>query len=172
MVRRSLLGLGEGLLIGAALGIAFVRGLGLVAPGGGVLALLGALAGFAVGLVAGRPIWARDAKTEALLKSAAGALGGFGLTFALRHWLKVQIDLDRYSLGAGPAGQLAAVTLPAVAAALGLLFELDDDGRRSSDDSGVRRPAKRRVGARNADPATSENEEQPTDVVDRKLEKR
>jgi hypothetical protein len=171
MLRRLLLGLVEGLVIGVAIGVASVRGLGLVSPGGVVLALLGALAGFTVGLVAGRPIWARNAKTEALLKAAAGALGGFGLTFALRHWLKVPVDLAQFSLGAGPAGELSAVALPAVAAALGSFFELDDDGKRSSGNPGTKHPTKQRVGASSADPATFDEEEDLADVVDRKLEK-
>ena len=172
MLRRLLLGLVEGLVIGVAVGVATVRGLGLVAPGAVVLALLGALAGFAVGLVAGRPIWARNAKTEALLKAAAGALGGFGLTFALRHWLKVPVDLAQYSLGAGPAGQLSALALPAVTTALGLLFELDDDGKRSSGDPNAKRPSKQRVGTTSTDPVAFDEEEESADVVDRKLEKR
>lgn len=171
MLRRLLLGLVEGLVLGVALGLASVRGLGLVAPSAVFLALLGALAGFAVGLVAGRPIWARDAKTEALLKGAAGALGGFGLTFALRHWLKVPVDLAAYSLGAGPAGELSAVTLPAVTTALGLFFELDDDGKRSSGGPGSKRPTKQRVGPTRADAEGFDEAEELADVVDRKLEK-
>jgi hypothetical protein len=172
MLRRLLLGLVEGLVLGTALAIASVRGLGLVEPGGLVLALLGAIAGFAVGLVAGRPVWARDAETEALLKAAAGALGGFGLAFALRHWLKVPVDLDQYSLGAGPAGELSAVALPAITTALGLVFELDDDGKRSSGDRGSKRQTKQRVSDANTDSATFDTDEELADVVDRKLEKR
>src|SRR5882757_5336317 len=128
MLRRLLLGLSEGLAIGLALGIACARGLGLGSPGSIAAGALAACAGFAVGLIAGRPIWAKSAKTEALLKAAAGALGGFGLSFALRRWLKVEVDLSAFSLGAGPAGQLSAVVLPAVTTALALFFELDDDG--------------------------------------------
>ncbi|HEY1535007.1 MAG TPA: hypothetical protein VGF76_13365 [Polyangiaceae bacterium] len=128
MLRRLLLGLVEGLVIGLALGVGSARGLGLSAPGGVVLALLGAGAGFLVGLVAGRPVWARDAKTEALLKASVGALVGAGLSFAAAHWLKVPLDLSAFQLGVGPAGMLASATLPLVATVLALLFELDDDG--------------------------------------------
>ncbi len=120
-------------MIGLALGVAFARGLDLGSPNALVAGALGALAGFVVGLVAGRPIWARDAKTEAFLKACSGAaLGGFGLSFALRRWLKLELDLSAFSLGVGPAGQLSAVVLPAVSTALSLFFELDDDGSRTS----------------------------------------
>ena len=172
MLRRLLLGLSEGLVIGLALGVACARGLGLGSPGGIVAAALGALAGFAVGLVAGRPIWARNAKTEALLKAAAGALGGFGLSFALRHWLKVEVDLSAYSLGRGPAGQLSALALPAVSTALALFFELDDDGARSSNEPPAKRSARRRVDAELSEAETVDDTEQSTDDVEQKAEKR
>ena len=173
MLRRLLLGLGEGLVIGLALGVGAARGLGLVSPAGIVLALLGALAGFAVGLVAGRPIWARNAKTEALLKAAAGALGGFGLSFALRHWLKLEVDLSAFALGAGPAGQLSAFALPAVASALGLFFELDDDGQ-SSAQPGPKRATKQRLDFEATDVAAQgeDDADELAGSVDRKLEKR
>ncbi|MET0793474.1 MAG: hypothetical protein ABW061_18275 [Polyangiaceae bacterium] len=126
MLRRSLLGLVEGLVIGLALAIACARGLGLSAPGALLAALLAGVAGFTVGLVAGRPIWARDAKTEALLKASVGALVGVGLSYVLGRWFSVPLDLSAFSFGAGPAGKLAAVSLPAIASALGLFFELDN----------------------------------------------
>ena len=126
MLRRLLLGLVEGLVIGLALGVGSARGLGLSAPGGIALALLGAGAGFLVGLVAGRPVWARDAKTEALLKAGVGALGGAGLSFAAEHWLRVPVNLSAFQLGAGPAGLLSSVALPLVTTVLALFFELDD----------------------------------------------
>jgi hypothetical protein len=126
MLRRLFVGLFEGLVIGMALAIAAARGLGLSAPGALVAAALAGVAGFLVGLVAGRPIWARNAKTEALLKAGVGALVGVGLSFALGHWWSLPVDLSAYSFGAGPAGQLAALTLPLIASVLALFFELDD----------------------------------------------
>ena len=128
MVRRFLLGLSEGLVIGLGLGVAAARGLGFTTPGPLVAALLAGVVGFLVGLVAGRPVWARDAKTEALLKAGAGALVGAGLSFALGRWLTAPVDLSQFALGAGPVGKLTAISLPAIACALALFFELDDDG--------------------------------------------
>ena len=126
MFRRFLLGLLEGLSIGIALALAAVRGLGLATPGAWVAALLAAGVGFLVGLVAGRPIWAKNAKIEALLKAGAGALVAALLSLAARRWLHAPVDLSEFSLGIGPVGELTAVSLPAIACALSLFFELDD----------------------------------------------
>ncbi|MEO6600113.1 MAG: hypothetical protein ABIQ16_09595 [Polyangiaceae bacterium] len=128
MLRRLFVGLVEGLVIGISLAVAATRGLGLSAPSALASALLGGIAGFVVGLVAGRPVWARDAKTEALLKAGVGALVGVGLSFALRRWLSIPLDLRAYSFGEAPAGKLAAVSLPLISSALSLLFELDNTG--------------------------------------------
>src|ERR1700761_9703145 len=114
MLRRLLLGLVEGSVIGVALAVAAARGLGLIAPGALVEALLGAGTGCLLGLVAGRPIWSRDAKTEALLKAFVGLVVGFGGAFALRRWLALPVDLSAFSLGSGAAGQLPTVTLPVI----------------------------------------------------------
>jgi hypothetical protein len=125
MLRRAFLGLFEGLVIGLGLAVLSAQ-LGLSAPGGIMRALLAAGVGFLVGLVAGRPVWARAAKTEALLKAGVGALVAAGLSLALGRWLTLPVNLTAYGLGAGAAGGLAAVSLPAIACALALFFELDD----------------------------------------------
>lgn len=169
MLRRLLLGLAEGLALGLALGVASARGIGLASPGGAVALLLGALAGFAIGLVAGRPIWARNAKTEALLKAAAGAFAGAGLSFALRHWFSLTVDLTSFSLGAGPAGHLPALTVPAVTTLLALFFELDDDGTRTPPLPSAER---RRFDSERSDSSSSDEPEVEHDDVDRKREKR
>jgi len=172
MLRRLLLGLVEGIVIGAALVAAVSRGLGLVAPGALVLALLAAATGFLVGLVAGRPIWSPDAKTEAFLKAVAGSIVGFGASFALRHFLTPSLDLSAFSLGAGSAGQLPAVTLPAIATALALFFELDHDGSSSHSKARVFPREKQRVASHaNADPLADLDELEQHEV-DHRREKR
>ena len=128
MLYRFLLGLFEGVAIGVGVGVASARGFGLSAPGTVVAAALAGAVGFLVGLIAGRPVWARGAKTEALLKAVAGALFGAGLSLALGRWLTAPVDLSQFALGAGPAGRLLALNLPAIACALALFFELDDTG--------------------------------------------
>jgi hypothetical protein len=172
MLRRLLLGLAEGLALGLALGVAFARVIGgMASPGGAVALLLGALAGFATGLVAGRPVWARNAKTEALLKAAAGAFAGAGLSFAFRRWLSVSVDLSSFSLGVGPAGHLPALTVPAVTTLLALFFELDDDTRTATAPP-VSAAERRRVDDAGADSARSDELDVEHDDIDRRHEKR
>ena len=128
MLRRFFLGLIEGLVIGLGVAVASARGLGLSTPDRVTATLLAAAVGFLVGLVAGRPVWARDAKTEALLKASVGALVGAGASLGLAHLLHAPVDLSSFELGVGPVGNLLAVSLPAIACALSLFFELDDTG--------------------------------------------
>jgi len=173
MFRRLLVGLVEGLIVGLALAFACTRGLGTSAPGALLLVLLGALSGFVVGLVAGRPVWARDAKTEALLKAGAGALFGAGLAFALRRWLMWPVNLSSVSFGAGPAGELAALTLPAVASVLALFFELDNtDAEAKKPRVGSAQPKQRLGASRDAEADSPDELENFDDVVERKHEKR
>ncbi len=173
MFRRLFVGLVEGLIVGLAMAFACVRGLGISAPGALILALLGALAGFVVGLVAGRPVWARDAKTEALLKAGVGGLFGAGLAFALGRWLSLPVNLSAFSFGTGPAGQLAAITLPAVACALALFFELDNTDSSANKPGIAGSPPKQRLGAtQDAEPDDLNDLEELDDVARRKREKR
>ncbi len=145
MLRRLAIGLIEGLVIGLALGVGAARGMALRVPGSLTLLLLGAAAGFLVGLVAGRPVWARDGKTEAVLKAGVGALGGAGLAFAAAHWLRLPVDLNGFQLGAGPIGQLPALILPGIATALALFFELDNDNDGRPPARGASAPNKQRL---------------------------
>jgi hypothetical protein len=87
---------------------------------------LAVLLGVLSGLVAGKPIWQRDARIEAALKAVVGAVVGGGVMFALRKWVNPTLDLG--ALGAGELGQLPVVSLPLIATALSLLFELDNTG--------------------------------------------
>jgi hypothetical protein len=171
MLRRVLLGLLEGLVIGIALGMACARGLGLGAPNTLEASLLGAVGGFAIGLIAGRPIWARNAKTEALLKATAGAVAGVLLALALRRWLNLTLDLNAFSLGAGPAGQLSAIELPAVTTALAVFFELDDDGTRAAAAPVVKNVGRHRIDTELSDSSSSDDSELFDEEAERKVEK-
>src|SRR5271169_3627188 len=91
MLRRLLIGLVLGLVVGGLAAAGLVAGLHMTmfdaGTGGIVLAYIAAaLTGVLTGLVAGKPIWASGAKIEAGLKAFFGALLGAGLMFALRHW--------------------------------------------------------------------------------------
>ena len=177
MFRRFFVGLFEGLVIGVALGLASARGLGLTTPGALVAALLAAAVGLLVGLVAGRPFWAPNAKTEALLKAGTGALVGAGLSFALGRWLTAPVDLSQFALGVGPVGKLTAVSLPAIACALSLFFELDDTSASRTEAKLPPAQVKQRLASREAQSELAElddlNElEESHPSADRKSEKR
>lgn len=175
MFRRFFLGLFEGLVLGLSLGVASARGLGLTTPGSITAALLAGAVGFLVGLVAGRPVWAPGAKVEALLKAGAGALVGAGLSFALGRWLTVPVDLNQFALGAGPVGKLTAVSLPAIACALSLFFELDDTSSTGTNAQANAARPKQRLAPRTEEPdERSELDErgEESEKPARKFEKR
>jgi hypothetical protein len=136
MLRRLIIGIIKGLLVGGLLGFGLAK-LGFVAPGA-VMAYLGAaVAGVLVGLVAGKPIWAKDAKIEAGMKAFVGALLAAGLMFAARKWLAFALPVSlgplataNTSLGesaaAGTLGGLAITSLALVGAVLGGFYEVDN----------------------------------------------
>lgn len=83
MLKRLLVGIVLGVVIGGLLGF----GLFQVLPGAmaGVLGYpFAAATGVLVGLVAGKPIWAKGAQIEAGLKAFVGALLSMGILFGLR----------------------------------------------------------------------------------------
>jgi hypothetical protein len=143
MFRRLLLGLVIGAVVGIAIAAVLVAGLKIAVftgPFGALLAYAGAAGtGAVTGLVAGKPIWAGDAKVEGGLKAVFGSLLAVAGMFALRRWAP-GVDLDLTALhGGGPAhlADLPAASLPLIAAVLGMFFELDNsvpdaapDGRR------------------------------------------
>jgi hypothetical protein len=134
MLRRLLVGLVVGAVVGVAAAAALVSGLQMLAFAGsfGALVAYGASAatGAVTGLVAGKPIWASDAKVEAGLKAFFGALLAAAGMFALRQWAAGwTLDLTAiHAGGPGPVGSLPAASLPLLGAALGGLFELDNSG--------------------------------------------
>ncbi|WP_437905536.1 hypothetical protein WME95_45860 [Sorangium sp. So ce327] len=138
MLGRLILGVVKGLIVGGLLGFALAK-LGFAAPMAIVAYLAAALAGVLVGLIAGKPIWAKDAKIEAGMKAFVGALLGAGLMYAARRWLTVPVPLPLGELGGanlslgeaaggtGTFGGLAVTSLAAIAALLGGFYEADND---------------------------------------------
>jgi hypothetical protein len=130
MIKRLLIGLVLGLFLGGLVALALVKGLGVVAFGGGLGVLVAyasaAAVGLLAGLVAGKPIWAKGGKLEAGLKAFFGTVLAAGGLFALQRWAPWSVDLTAFDAGAGPVGQLPAVALPVVGAVLAALFELDN----------------------------------------------
>lgn len=134
MLRRLIMGLVVGAVVGAAAAASLVFGLQMLVFAGslGALAAYGAASatGAVTGLVAGKPIWASDAKVEAGLKAFFGAVLAAGGMFALRQWAGGwTLDLAAlHAGGSGPVGSLPAASLPLLGAALGGFFELDNSG--------------------------------------------
>ena len=145
MLGRLLLGIVKGMLVGGLVGFGLAQ-LGFVAPGAAFAYLAAAVAGVFVGLVAGKPIWAKDAKIEAGMKAFVGALLGAGLMYATRRFLTMPLPFSlgplsagNLSLGeaaesAGTLGGLSLTSLPIVATVLGAFYEVDNG---PSDDAGT-----------------------------------
>ena len=133
MFARLIIGILKGLVVGGLMGFGLMK-LGLVLFVGGwafVAYIAAALAGIVVGLIAGKPIWAKDAKIEAGMKALVGALLGAGLMFGLK---KLQIPVAGpvlTALGVMTKDPQTLATLPItalamVAAVLGGFYEADN----------------------------------------------
>jgi hypothetical protein len=126
MLRRFLVGLVKGALIGALLAYGWISLFGAAAFGGALAYVFAIVTGALTGMIAGRPPWAKGAFIEVMLKTVAGALVSGVALYALRKWLPVQLELG--ALGSGRIGEVAAFALPAIAMLLGSVFELDNTG--------------------------------------------
>jgi hypothetical protein len=131
MIANLFTGMMKGLVVAALVVLIWMKWLAL--PFTGAPAYLAvALTGALVGIVAGKPVWARGALVEAALKSAVGALAGAAALYGARKWLHLEVSLG--PLGAGRLSEMPAVMLPLVAAFFGLLFELDNTGSELATD--------------------------------------
>jgi hypothetical protein len=164
MIARLLFGLLKGLIVGGLLGFAAAKA-GFAAPGAVIAYLGAAVSGVLVGLIAGKPIWAKDAKIEAGMKAIVGALLGGGLMWAVRHWL-LSVALP-FSLGAltndtsGTVGGLAITSFAIVAAVLGAFYDADNTPapeEKSADASKAAAP-KARIAASDKNGAAVDEEE-------------
>jgi energy-converting hydrogenase Eha subunit A len=155
MLGRLLIGIVKGLLVGGLIGFGLAK-LGFAAPMAIIAYLAAAVTGVLIGLVAGKPIWAKDAKIEAGMKAFVGALLGAGLMYAARRWLTMPLpialgplsaantSLGEVATSTGTVGGLAVTSLAAIAALLGGFYEVDNDpseGSSTPDASGKRAPA-------------------------------
>ena len=144
MLGRLLIGIVKGVVIGGLLGFALVK-LGLGMPGAVIAYLAAAITGVVIGLVAGKPIWAKDAKIEAGMKAVVGALLGAGLMYAARRWLTIPLpfalpnlaganeSLQELPKTAGTFGGVAMTALAAIAALLGGFYEADNTPEAEGD---------------------------------------
>lgn len=160
MLGRLLIGIVKGLIVGGLVGFALAK-LGFAAPGAVVAYLAAALSGVLVGLIAGKPIWAKDAKIEAGMKAFVGALLAAGLMYVARRWLTMPVPVPLGELGAGSEsantfGALAITSVPAITALLGGFYEADntpgDDTAQGASAAKAKPEAKnQRIAASQAD---------------------
>jgi hypothetical protein len=131
MLGRLLIGIVKGIIVGSLLGFGLVK-LGVAMPGAILAYPAAALTGVLVGLIAGKPIWAKDAKIEAGTKAFVGALLALGLMAAARTWLLVPLPISLGPLAPEHVdhvtlGGFAMTSLAAIAALLGGFYEADND---------------------------------------------
>lgn len=183
MLLRLLLGLAKGLIVGGLIGFALAKA-GIVAPGAIFAYLMASATGVAVGLVTGKPIWAKDAKIEAGMKAIVGALIGAGLMWAIRRWLShVPIPFNLGTLGAvntslgdssqyGTIGGLSLTSLATVGGVLGAFYDADNtpatDGDAKQGDAATETKTKARIAAG----ATPEDDADDEADVEQKRAKR
>jgi hypothetical protein len=155
MLKRLIVGLFLGTVIGAIMAAILVQGLGVMSFSESALGAAGAylsaaLTGVITGLVAGKPIWSADGKIEAGLKAFFGALIALGGMFVLRQWVHAELDLTalKASNGSTEIGQLPAVTLPLIAAVLAGFFELDNTGNDEKETKDAAKGEKAKGGAK------------------------
>jgi len=175
MLGRLLIGIVKGLMVGSLLGFGLVK-LGAAVPIAIVAYLAAAVTGVLIGLVAGKPIWAKDAKIEAGTKAFVGALLALGLMAAARTWLLVELP---FSVGAlapeqgAPLtlGGFAMTSLAAIAALLGGFYEADNDSTGEPQLAGAdpARSEKQRIAASSS---AGEEEEELESEPDKKRTKK
>jgi hypothetical protein len=132
MLGRLLVGIVKGIVLGGLLGFGLLK-LGQAVPIAVVAYVAAAVAGILIGLIAGKPIWAKDAKIEAGMKAGVGALLGVGLMFAARRWLTMPVpgallDITRAQIqdAAPTLGTFGMTSLAAIAAVLGGFYDADN----------------------------------------------
>lgn len=179
MLGRLLVGIIKGIVLGGLLGFGLVQ-LGMAAPGAIIAYLAAAATGILIGLIAGKPIWAKDAKIEAGMKAGVGALLGLGLMFAARRWLvfpvpALLLDATKVVVPAGEAapsiGGFAMTSLAAIAAVLGGFYEVDNtpEGDKAEGKSDKTPGPKARIAEA---PADDELEDEGSEESDKKKSKK
>ncbi|MFT5356913.1 MAG: hypothetical protein ACI9KE_004139 [Polyangiales bacterium] len=133
MLKRLLIGVIKGLVIGAALGSAFHFGLGWTTTAGLFAYLLAMGSGATAGVLAGKPPWRQQAWIESVLKSVAGLGVGALAYWGASSWLAVPLPVDIPGIASGtPWTEMTLGITTATAAVFGALVELDNTDDASS----------------------------------------
>jgi hypothetical protein len=186
MFARLIVGILKGLVVGGLVGFALIKlGVGLFVGGWAVLAYIAAaVTGIVVGLIAGKPIWAKDAKVEAGMKAFVGALLGAGLMFGLRKIAPPLADSVPAAFGVMTKDPQTLATFPItalalVAAVLGGFYEADNTpdagssakaGESEASSSG-KTNTKQRVATPSADEDLGDEEDESLSNSDKKAKK-
>lgn len=179
MLGRLIVGILKGLVVGSLIGFGLLK-LGMAFPGAVVAYLAAALTGVLVGLVAGKPIWAKDARIEAGMKAGVGALLGLGLMFAARKWLTMPVPAGLLSVtgasaqaeaGTATLGAFAMTSLAAIAAVLGGFYDADNtpEPEKAAGKDEKTPAAKARIAQ---PPADEDLEDELADEAEKKKEKK
>ncbi len=139
MLKRLLLGLIKGVIVGGAIGAVLHFALGVTAIGVGLGYLLYGVTATLAGVVAGQPPWRQGAWIASVLKGLFGFGVGVGVYALVTHFLRIPVG---GLLQIPPQTMIAQAPLlfaPAVATVYATLVELDDGGEQAKDDkTGVR----------------------------------
>lgn len=148
MLKRLIIGVIKGLLVGAAIGSAFHFGLGWTTAAGLLGYLLAMGSGATAGVLAGKPPWRQQAWIESVLKSVAGLGVGALAYWVASTWLGFTLPFDVPGVAAGTPWTEMTVGISTVTAAVfGALVELDN----TDDDSKSKPGRKVRVSADEAE---------------------
>jgi hypothetical protein len=163
-VVRLLIGLIKGLVIGALAGYGLAAA-GAAVPGAAIAYPVAALVGMLVALVAGKPIWAKDARIEVGMKAAAGAVLAPGLLWLARRFLGFEIPFDVATLPglqavSGPltVGMFSGTSLAAVAAVLAGFFDADNQPGSADEAPAKSEASRQRVDTSAAPKATAKDD--------------
>ena len=128
MLGRLLLGIIKGLGVGGLVGFGLVK-LGFPTPSPVIAYIAASVSGVLVGLIAGKPIWAKGATVEASTKAIVGGLLGIGILAAVRALLMIPVPLPLAPVFPAHAlvGGFAGTALAIVAAVLGGFYEADNN---------------------------------------------
>lgn len=137
MLKRLILGLVKGLVLGGVVGAAITFGLATASLGGVAAYALYALVAAFAGVLAGRPPWVKGAWVESVLKGLFGVAVGVGLYALASRFLLM--PLPNLAGGEPLAAALQPMLMaPAIGAIYAALIELDNTGEAEPEPTGVR----------------------------------
>lgn len=141
MLKRLIIGVIKGLVIGGVIGSALHFGLGWTTAAGLLAYLLAMGSGATAGVLAGKPPWRQQAWIESVLKSVAGLGIGALAYWGASSWLAFPLPFEIPGVVAGtPWTEMTLGITTATSAVFGALVELDntDDDSKSKAKRNVR----------------------------------